>query len=152
MIQKVSYLANCLYQSPWFSATFLVLLGKSWSPASWITAGTGTRSTRACWNKMEHLIVCKKYCLSPVERGDFQFLFRIFVTFGSISPMTIRFILVCLKTFISVRKTLHLNPILCEQPNFSLYTNNMIFYFGIFYVFLIDVSWMTIRRAMIYFV
>ena len=75
-----------------------------------------------------------------LERGDFQFFFRIFVAFGPNSPMTIRFILVCLKMFVSVWKTLHLNPILREQPNFSLYTNNMNFHFGIFYVFLIDFS------------
>ena len=75
-----------------------------------------------------------------VERGDFQFFFRIFVAFGLNSPMTIRFILVCFKTFVSVWKTLHLNPILRGQPNFNLYTNNMNFYFGIFYVFLIGFS------------
>ena len=64
----------------------------------------------------------------PLERGDFQFFFRIFVVFGPNLPMTIRFNLLCLKMFVSVWKTLHANPILREQPNFNLYTNNMNFF------------------------
>ena len=72
------------------------------------------------------IISCKVGC------GDFQFLFRIFLAFDPYSPMTIRFILVCLRMFLSVWKTLHAYPILREQPNFSLYTNDMNFYFGIF--------------------
>ena len=54
-----------------------------------------------------------------LERGDFQFFFKIFVAFGPNSPMTIRFIQVCLKMFVSVWKTLHPNPILREQPNLA---------------------------------
>ena len=69
-----------------------------------------------------------------LERGDFQFLFRIFVAFSPKSPMTIIFTLLCLKMFVSVRKTLHVNPIVREQPNFNLYTNKMIF-FGHFYIY-----------------
>ena len=64
---------------------------------------------------------------AAVGCGDFQFLFRIFLAFGPNSPMTIRFILVCLRMFLSVWKTLHAYHILREQPNFNLYRNNMNF-------------------------
>ena len=72
--------------------------------------------------------------------GDFKFFFRIFVAFSPYSPMTIRFNLLCFKMFVSVWKTLHPNPILREQPNFKLCAKNIKFYFGIFYVFLVDIS------------
>ena len=65
----------------------------------------------------------KKMTLStpPLERGDFQFFFRIFVAFGPNTPMTIRFNLLCFKMFVSVWKTCHTNPVVREQPNFNLF-------------------------------
>ena len=72
-------------------------------------------------------MLVNSYGSRTVGCGDFQFLFRIFLAFGPNSPMTIRFILVCLRMFLSVWKTLHAYHILREQPNFNLYRNNMNF-------------------------
>ena len=46
--------------------------------------------------------------------GGFEFFFMIFLALVPNAPMAIRFALVALEMFVSIRKTLHADPILRE--------------------------------------
>ena len=89
--------------------------------------------------------------LLTLGRGDFQKNFTIFLAFVPNAPMTIRFILVPLKMFVSIRKTLHTDPILREQPNLNHNKDKINFHFVLFFYFIIEICWMTISYALIYF-
>ena len=75
----------------------------------------------------------------PIGRGDFRKNFTIFLAFVPNAPMTIRFILVPLKIFVSIRKTLHADPILCEQPNLNHNKDKINFHFVLFFYFIIEI-------------
>ena len=79
------------------------------------------------WQSIEDLYL--------LGRGDFQKNFTIFLAFVPNAPMTIRFILVPLKMFVSIRKTLHADPILREQPNLNHNKDKINFHFVLFFSF-----------------